>query len=194
MIFGVDPVKMEVRWQYRYRPKKAPAPALPFWQGGSPMVTKDRIVFTAADSPDVHCIDFAGKRKWVAPGDDDLFLATVHEGLVVLVGEARCRALSLTDGAEKWDLNIGQPRPQPFTPWAATAGLGVKDGATYYLPIREGAKKKGATILAIDLAKGKVDRRIDVPYPDALGNLILHRGMLVTQSVTHIAAFPLEKK
>ena len=47
---------------------------------------------------------------------------------------------------------------------------------------------------AIDVAKGKKVRRVDVPHPDALGNLVLHRGLLVSQSVTHIAAFPLTPK
>jgi outer membrane protein assembly factor BamB len=183
VVFGVDPKKMEVRWQYRYRAKKAPAPILPQWQFASPIVGKDRIVFTAADSPDIHCIDFTGKKIWSAPGDEDLYLATVHDDSVVLVGESNCRALSLKDGVEKWKLNIGEP-----------AGLGVKDGTTYYVPIRQDAGKKAPAIRAIDLVNGKIGHRLDVPNPYAVGNLILHRGMLVSQSVTHIAAFPLEAK
>ena len=147
------------------------------------MVVKDRIVFTAADAPEIHCVDLDGKKQWVAPADKDLFLATVHDGLVLLVGKTHCRALALTDGTEKWKLELGLP-----------AGVGVRDGSLYYVPIKRDVSTAGPTIWAIDLVKGTKVRRVDVPHPAALGNLALHRGMLVTQSVTHIAAFPLGAK
>jgi outer membrane protein assembly factor BamB len=181
VLFGVEPGLRFARWQYRYRAEKTAAPKLPFWQAACPIVTKDRIVFTAADAPDIHCIDFDGKKKWVAEPDGDLYLAAVHEGLVLLVGKTHCRALSLDDGEVKWRIRLGQP-----------AGVGVMDGSLYYLPIKDDAK--GPSIWEIDIVKGKKVRRIEVPHPDALGNLALHRGMLVSQSVTHIAAFPLEAK
>jgi hypothetical protein len=73
------------------------------------------------------------------------------------------------------------------------AGVGVKDGSLYYVPLKKDAITNGPTLWAIDLTKGKKAHRVDAPYPDALGNLALARGMLVTQSVTHIAAFPLTK-
>jgi outer membrane protein assembly factor BamB len=180
VLFGVERGKMKVRWDYRYRAEKTVAPKLPFWQAACPIVTKDRIAFTAADAPDIHCIDFDGKKKWVAEPDGDLYLAAVHEGLVLLVGKTHCRALSLVDGEVKWRIRVGQP-----------AGVGVNDGPLYYLPIKDG---KGPAIWEIDIVKGKKVRRLDVPHPDALGNLALHRGMLVSQSVTHIAAFPLGAK
>ena len=41
-----------------------------------------------------------------------------------------------------------------------------------------------------DLAKGGKLHRVPVPHLEALGNLALHRGLLVSQSVTYIAAFP----
>jgi len=179
VLVGVDRAKMGMRWTYRYRDEKTPAPSLPCWQAASPVIHKESILFTAADSPDVHCIDLDGKKLWSAPATDkDLYLATVHDDIVLLVGKTHCRALSLKDGQEKWKLETG-----------LTAGVGVRDGATYYLPLK---RADGPTIWVIDLTKGTKTRALKVPHADALGNLILHRGMFVSQSVTHIAAFPLK--
>jgi hypothetical protein len=177
-IVGVDRKKLTVLWKYRYREELALSPAQPFWQAASPVIHKDSIVFTAADAPDVHCIDFEGKKRWIARSPNtDLYLATVHEDIALVVGKTYCRALSMKNGNEVWKLETGLP-----------AGVGVKDGATYYLPLK---RDDGPTIWAIDLVKGTKARALKTPYPDALGNLILHRGMFVSQSVTHIAAFPL---
>ncbi|MBI3822227.1 MAG: PQQ-binding-like beta-propeller repeat protein [Planctomycetes bacterium] len=180
-LVGVDRVKLEVRWEYVYRDAdKTPAPKLPLWQAATPIIHKDRIVFTAADAPEIHCIDLDGKKKWVVPADKDLYLATVHENIVLLVGKTHCRGLALANGAEKWKVELGPP-----------AGVGVKDGAIYYVPLKRDVVLEVPTIWGIDLVKGTKARRVEVPHKDALGNLALHRGMFVSQSATHIAAFPL---
>jgi outer membrane protein assembly factor BamB len=183
VLLGVDRVKMLVRWQYRYRDEKAEAPNLPSFQAACPIIHKDRIIFTAVDSPLIHCLDLDGAKKWAVPVDNDLFLATAHEDLVLLVGKTHCRALSLADGKQKWTLEMGLP-----------AGIGVKDGSLYYVPLKRDVIAEGPAIWAIDIAKGTKARRVHVPHPDALGNLALHRGMFVSQSITHIAAFPLGAK
>ena len=175
VLLGIDRGKLTERWHYRYRDEKTEPAKSAHWQAAGPIIHQDRIVFTAADAPGIHCIDLDGKKKWTVPGDNDLYLATVHDNLVLLVGKSHCRALALADGTEKWKLELGSP-----------AGVGVKDGSLYYLPVKE-----SATIWAINLAKGTKAHHLKTPYPDALGNLALHRGMLVSQSATHIAAFPL---
>ncbi len=183
VLFGVDRAKMEVRWKYEYLDKKAIPTSIGYWQAACPMVHKERILFTAADSPLIHCIGLDGAKKWSVAADNDLYLATAHDDIVLLIGKTQCRALALADGKEKWKLDLGLP-----------AGVGVKDGSIYYVPIKNDIETKAPTIWAIDLAKGAKVRRIPMPHPDALGNLALHRGMFVSQSVTHIAAFPLLAK
>jgi outer membrane protein assembly factor BamB len=183
VLLGVDRAKMEVRWKYEYRDAKADTPKLPHWQAACPIVVKDRIVFTAADAPGIHCIDLDGNKKWTATADKDLYLATVHDNIVMLVGRTHCRGLSLADGSEKWKIELGQP-----------AGVGVKDGGLYYVPLQRDVVNEGRTIWALDITKGTKARRVQPPHAEALGNLALFRGMLVTQSATHIAAFPLGVK
>ena len=183
VLFGVDRAKMTVRWEYRYRDAKIAAPAHPHFQAAGPIIARNRIVFTAADAREIHCLDLDGKKQWTAKADNDLYLATVHDDIVLLVGKTQCRGLDLADGKEKWKLATGLP-----------AGVGVLDGSLYYLPLKRDAVTDRPTLWAIDLAKGKKAHRLDMPYPDALGNLALHRGMFVSQSVTHVAAFPLTVK
>lgn len=183
VLVAVDRAKMAVEWTYRYREENVAPPALPHWQGACPVVFKDRVLLTAADGTEVLCIDLKGKKQWTAANEKDLYLAAVHDDIVLLVGRANTRALKLEDGKEKWKIELGLP-----------AGIGVQDGSLYYVPLKHDAIAKAPTIWAIDLAKGMKARRVDVPYPDALGNLALDRRLFVSQSATHIAAFPLGAK
>jgi outer membrane protein assembly factor BamB len=178
-LIGVDFAKMTVRWQYRYRNANVPPSVLPYWQAACPIVGKEHIVFTAADAPDVHCVGLDGKKKWTAAIEGGVYLATIFDDHALVVGKGMCRALKLSDGTEKWKLEMGAP-----------AGVGVRAEARYYLPLKKDAINEAPTIWAIDLAKGSKAHRVAVPHPESLGNLALHRGMLVSQSVTHMAAFP----
>lgn len=182
-IVGVDRVKMAIRWTYRYRDANVAVLTQPHWQAACPMIAKERIVFTTADAAEIHCIDFDGAKKWTAKDANGMYLATVHDDIVLTVGKGMCRALKLADGTEKWKLEMGLP-----------AGVGVKDGSLYYLPLRRDAETEKPALWAMDLVKGTKVRRIEVPHPEALGNLALHRGLFVSQSVTHVAAFPLPVK
>ncbi len=110
LLIGFDRTKMTIRWQYRYRDEKGQPPTLPLWQAACPMIHKSRIIFTAVDHPEVHCLDLDGKFRWTAVADKDLYLATAFEDLVILVGKGHLRALSLEDGKEKWKLETGLPR------------------------------------------------------------------------------------
>jgi hypothetical protein len=172
VLVGVDRAKMAVRWTYQYRAANVPSPNHPYWQASSPIIHKDRIVFTAADAPDIHCIDLDGNKKWTKPVENGVYVATVFDDYVFVVSKGVCCALNLTDGTEKWKVEMGLP-----------AGVGVKEGEKYYLPLQKDA-----------IAKGGKLHRVPMPHPEALGNLALHRGLLVSQSVTHIAAFPVSER
>lgn len=182
VLLGVDRAKMTERWKFSYRDEeKNNPPMTPHWHASGPIIHKDRIVFTAADALNIYCLDLDGNKKWAAKRNEkDLYVATVHDGIVLIVGKTHCRALSLANGSEKWNVEMGQP-----------AGVGVRDGSLYYVPLQRDTLREMPSIWAIDLAKGKKARRVQVPEPDALGNLAIHRGLIVTQSATHIAAFPL---
>jgi hypothetical protein len=180
-LIAVDLANRNVRWRHEYVPAADGAkPGAPiFWHASAPIVAGDRVVFTAPDSPLVHCVHLKdGKPGWTAKGPD-LYLATVHDNRVVLVGKDGCRALALADGKEMWRVETGLP-----------AGVGALWKQHYYLPLRRGADNAQPALAVIDVVAGKQVAAVAVPYPDALGNLLIHRGLLISQSATHIAAMP----
>ncbi|HMF16298.1 MAG TPA: PQQ-binding-like beta-propeller repeat protein [Gemmataceae bacterium] len=189
-IIGVDIQKMAVRWTHTYKKeeKKKPAKdeievfdgrrAIEFhreWRMPGAFLHKDRLVFAAPDEGSVHCIRVKdGKPVWQAPRKDGLYVAGVFGDKIVVVGPKTCWALGVDDGKEKWALETGVP-----------SGRGTALGNIYYLPIRRG-------IMLIDIAKGKILQTVDAAAGDLPGNLLIHQDMLISQSATHIAAYPLK--
>ena len=71
-----------------------------YWQVTAPAIADGKVVFTAPDEKDIHCVNLRdGSRVWSAARDnDDLYMAGVFNGKVVIVGKNRTRALSLGQG------------------------------------------------------------------------------------------------
>ena len=86
-------------------------------------------MFTAPDGGAIHCLSLKdGTFLWQAERKDDLYIAGIFGGKVVLVGKNSCRALSLADGKTKlWEVETGMP-----------SGQGVASGDFYFLPLRKG--------------------------------------------------------
>jgi outer membrane protein assembly factor BamB len=155
---------------------KTPSPAIiaPQFKMFPPIISDGRLVFAAPEADAIDCVDLdTGTRVWEAKRTDDLYLAGVYDGQVLMVGKTGCRALALKDGKQLWALEVGAP-----------SGRGIATSDTYYLPLQKGE------ICAIDLARGKVKAHIKSPTGEALGNLIFHDGHLLSQTATSIAAYP----
>src|SRR5262249_20285767 len=148
----------------------------------------------------LHCLDLrSGARLWkVERREDDLYLAGVFQGKVLVVGKQSCRALRLGDGKVIWTVKTGLP-----------AGKGGAVGKTYYLPLKpavpEGVvpvfgastlavlgsslgqgpllavsglvagriPEKRASVCALDLDQGAIRERLVAPRSRGPGNLIL---------------------
>jgi outer membrane protein assembly factor BamB len=189
-VIGVDLDKMFVRWSYVYKEdkKKLPVKGPPVfdhhmpiqfnreWRIPGTFLHKDRLVFAAPDEGSVHCIGVKdGKLLWKAPRKDGLYVAGVFGDKVVVVGPKTCWALGAEDGQEKWKIEIGTP-----------SGRGTALGNIYYLPLRRPG------IALIDIAKGKILETVDAAAGDLPGNLLIHQDMLISQSATQVAAYPLK--
>ena len=141
-----------------------------------------KVVFTAPDEASVHCLNLSdGALLWKAKRDDDLYLAGVYGGKVLLVGKRTCRALDLADGKQLWRLETGVP-----------SGMGVAAGSTYYLPLRRDATGQGPLIAALDVNKGQVTR-LHTGLKEIPGNLLFHAGQLISQGPTTVTAYALRK-
>jgi outer membrane protein assembly factor BamB len=194
-VLGVDLATQTPLWAYTYRegklppPRRAGKPAPPplpprqEWRSTVPVVVGERVVFTAPDEDSVHCLNLRdGSLVWRRGKQaEDLYLAGVHGGRVLVVGKTNCRALDLASGREVWQVETGVP-----------SGMGVAVGDTYYLPLLSAAGEQQPGVSAIDLQKGRVVRFIP-SGKTAPGNLLFHRGQLITQGPTTITAYPLVK-
>jgi outer membrane protein assembly factor BamB len=149
-------------------------------QVSAPVVAEGKVILASADSPVVECLRLAdGEVLWkVERTTDDLFLAGVHEGRVLLVGRKACRALSAADGKALWSQETGLP-----------SGQGVFAGKTYVLPVRGEGQAKTATLVSVDLATAEVKHLPELPGQAAAGNLLVMDGRVISQTVTTVTAW-----
>src|SRR5207244_3926178 len=102
------------------------------WKASAPVIQDGKVVFTAPGDSSVYCLNLSnGARMWKASRIDDIYLAGVFSGKVLLVGKSSCRALGLADGKEVWRAATGMP-----------AGQGAASEGIYYLPLRGMGPKK----------------------------------------------------
>jgi tetratricopeptide (TPR) repeat protein len=124
-----------------------------------------------------------GRPLWKAKRQEtDLYLGGVFADRVLIVGKDECRAIHLSDGKpDAWKLATGLP-----------AGLGAGSGDVYYLPLQRGA------VCAVDVRQGRIVGEAETHKTGAtpagsrpaLGNLLFHEGVLVSQGLTAVAAYP----
>ena len=192
-IFGVDPRNQKIIWTYTYRklppfdPKKAAEPPLwstIHWKASAPILHDGKVVFTAPDDDSVHCLNLAdGKFLWKAPPQDDNYLAGILDDKVLLVGKSSSRALSLKDGKEMWTVATGTP-----------SGMGVTNQQNYWLPLKKGAESGQPELCVIDVAHGKIDRRIPVRDGSIPGNLVCVDDCVLSQTATALTVYSRAKQ
>jgi tetratricopeptide (TPR) repeat protein len=175
------------------------------WMDSSLTLAEGRVLATPVDSDELHCLNLIdGKLMWKEPRGDDLFLACVHRGKVILVGRDRVRALNLHKTAgnspgpsvDPPSSRFGQKppsgkRPAPawegrsveFPPGVMPGGTGFASGSRYYVPLTSG------NVTAVDLETGRraevfASRRENLP-----GNLVCYKGKILSQSAAGLEAF-----
>jgi outer membrane protein assembly factor BamB len=149
------------------------------WQVTAPILADGKVIHASADSPAVEVLNLDnGKLLWKSERvADDLFLAGVHDSLVLIINRKHCRALRLEDGKEIW-------RQATATP----SGQGVFAGGAYWLPVKaQGAKSAG--LVRVDVARGTVADPLPLPTKALPGNLVVADGMFLSQTVTELAAY-----
>lgn len=216
-VLGVDLLSQSLVWAHAYRDQGQPAavdprpwrgrpgvvPAQPvpgmggimvqnslspttFWKVSAPVIQEGKVVITPPDAKGIHCLNLRdGTLLWkVNKAEDDLYLAGVINGKVLIVGKKSCRALSLKDGVQVWTVDTGLP-----------SGQGVASDNVYYLPLKAAVKSKEPEVCAIDVNTGfilahtksrkKADGKMVVP-----GNLLFYEGLVMSQTVDEVAAYP----
>jgi outer membrane protein assembly factor BamB len=205
-VFGVDLMSRSLVWSYPYRETNhvspfqsnfngpfavigpggarqhmtANASSLANWKPAPPAIADGKVVFTAPDATSVHCINLRdGTPVWKSRQNegDDLYLAGVYNGRVLVVGKTNIRALSLANGAQLWTLPTGD----------MPSGQGVASKNIYYLPLSKGE------ILAVDIERGTVkahNRAAGDAAKIAPGNLVFYEGAVLSVTPTDVVAYP----
>lgn len=150
------------------------------WLDATATIADGCVILTPVESTQLHCLDLlTGKAKWPAQSRDDmLYVACVHEGNIILVGQKKMKAIGLADGKSVWG---------PLELAGETAvGRGYYSDNHYYLPVT------GQQLLKIDLNTGKIVAKAQTEVE--LGNLVCYKDQLISQSAQTVASFVLHSE
>jgi len=190
------------------------------WVDSSVILADGRVLATPVDSDCLHCLDlFDGKLLWKEPRGDDLYLACVHEGKAVLVGQRGVRALDLhktrdstpdeppegkvdetvaelldADGLDEYE------RPAPawdgrtvdYPEGSSPSGIGfsgLSAGSTDRRRALYHVPLSSAEVMAIDLDTGRSAGLFRSRQGNVPGNLVACRGRIISQDATGLEAF-----
>jgi outer membrane protein assembly factor BamB len=191
-IVGVDVVKRELAWAYRY-PTQASGSRQPVWQqpdlraarhndrwlDAAVVIGGGRVLFTSPESAELHCLDLrTGRLLWKCARPGALYLACVDQDRVLLVDAGSVEALRLEDGSLAWPGGF-VALPEGALP----AGRGYLSEGRYWLPLTSGE------IIAVDVGEGRIAASLDSGGKAVLGNLICCRGSVVSQSALLVDKF-----
>jgi len=195
-ILGVDLLSHTLAWAHSYREdnyqpaedikKPRGGAVMPNyaklnldWKTSAPVIQEGKVVFTAPDATSVQCLNLRnGDLLWKQSRGDDLYLAGVYNGKVLLVGRNTCRALNLTDGKQLWKVETGMP-----------SGQGVASGNIYFLPLKAGAASKEPEVCSVDIEKGVAVAHTKSRKKEVPGNLLFYEGDVISQTATQITAY-----
>ena len=174
---AADPNRQNQFLQLRYGMYTMP---MPRWLDGTAAIVDGRVLLTPAEGDRLHCLNLIdGTPAWEPVArQEDLYVACVHHGAIVLVGRREVHALRLADGKPAWD-----GRTVPLPAGAAVTGRGFYSGHQYFLPL------SSAEVMAIDLDAGRKlllakSRKGGVP-----GNLVCYRGKVISQGLDGLETF-----
>lgn len=183
VVVGVDLAKQSLAWAYRYenhpglmfsmRGRRRLATAeKSHWDDPSTIIADGKVLLSPHDSDKLHCLDLiSGKLIWSLDRDKALSVAGVNQGRVLLIGQTHLLAVSLEDGSTAWPVDTLK-----LEPGAEPSGHGFFSAGKYYLPLST------AEVIAIDMADGNVVARSASRDGRVLGNLICHRGAVLSQT------------
>lgn len=190
-LIAVDRLKQSVLWAYRYIPRtgadrsEREADNLLLqnrelnaqWATSAPIISGNYVVYTPQDHEAILCLDLAeGRKLWEHPKDQGLYLAGVFDGKAIVANQNGLMAYRLSDGTVVWN--------ERFDEGTRVAGRGIATESRYYVPLTSGELR------SVSLLTGKTESQSYVGSREpALGNLVMHRGKLISLSPNGLAVF-----
>lgn len=152
------------------------------WLDTTPMIADNAVLLPDPLSGQLICLELAdGQQRWRLQPDDEsgwLYVACADKGGALLVSGRGISSVDLQSG----DLTSAGRRSQ-FPEGYAPAGTGYYNGAHYFLPLYQGR------IAVIDPAGAVIERYLETPRARPLGNLVVHRGRIISQAAEWVEAF-----
>jgi outer membrane protein assembly factor BamB len=198
-VVAVDLATHALLWGYRFNPGvrgdfnrrqqiimlqngnyAANSPLVSRWLDSTATLCAGRALLTPPEADALFCLNLAdGQPAWEpVPRGDDLYVACVHRGAIVLAGAHEVHAIRLADGKPAWN-----GRKVSLPDGAAVSGRGFYSGNRYYLPT------SNAEVLAIDLDRGAQVQAFKSRKGDVPGNLVCYRGKIISQGLDGVDAF-----
>lgn len=139
-----------------------------------PMISGDRVFDLPRTSQMLHCVNLStGAIEWQVDRQDALYIAAVHDDLLIVVDRQGCRALHVGSGNQIWSERIGPP-----------GGRGVMLGDHFLIPLLNGK------VVSVDVKTG---RQLGYPAPIqsayGAGHLIASRDLIVSTTPAELSVF-----
>ena len=150
------------------------------WYYAAPMIADGKVVFTAPDSDAIYCVHLQdGSLAWnpLLREQNDLYVAGIYHGRIIIVSRDSVRAVRLNDGELVWRTALPPTAESP-------SGRGVANATTYFLPTHKGA------VVALSLQDGAILGTIESPSKEPIGNLLFHNGYVAAQGLTSLVVYP----
>jgi len=145
------------------------------WSDASVMIVDGLAILNPLELEKLIALDLAtGMPRWSIDRSDLCYVAGAHGQRIIVVGRSSVRAVDPLSGETAWECSLAEVGPP--------SGRGYVASAKLYLPT---TRRK---VLSIDLDSGNAIDAVDTEY--VLGNLIGHRGMVLSHDVDWVAAFP----
>jgi outer membrane protein assembly factor BamB len=183
-VLAVDLLTGSLLWAHLYQDARLKPATTSVWQSGPPCIVDGKVIVAPPDAAVIDCLDLRdGSRLWrVQRAEDDVLLAGVADGKVLLVGKKSCRALGLNRGETLWTVPTGVPSGQ-----AAIAG------GRLFVPLKAGSASGRPEVCVVELARGKMETRLRSRKEQAPGTLVFGPGIVLSLTPTELTAYPIPK-
>ncbi len=191
VVVSFNVAKRSLAWVYRYESNVRPEQ--PYrgreedgvggvarrWQDSAATIVGERVLLTPPDSDDLHCVELrTGRVMWKRKRGEMTRLACADGERLLLVGNRQLKALWLNDGKPAWRKDsLALPRG------VLPSGVGFLSEGKYHLPLTS------AEVIAVSLSEGRIISRAASRDGAALGNLICHRGTVISQNGVYLDCF-----
>ena len=190
VVIGYNLEKNSIAWHFQYennrtaleylrRARGRSRETLGEWIDGNIVLADGRVLLSPPEADVLYCLDLStGKLLWQKERDGGIYVAGVEKNLVLIVGSENVYALSLEKGIPLWN-----QKKTVLPNGGSPSGRGFFSSGRYFLPLSNGQ------VIAIDLRNGDIVERLTAKSETTLGNLISHRGAILSQTGRFLECF-----